>query len=79
MFQPGAGAVMDGICGSPGYIAPEVCTKKPYGTKIDVFSIGVICYAMISGTLPFVGTDIEKKLEENVKCKLTFNHPTFEE
>jgi serine/threonine protein kinase len=61
-----------GICGSPGYIAPEICTRDCYGMKVDLFSIGVITYVLICGELPFNGRNIEKKLEANVKCKLKF-------
>ncbi|CAK0834110.1 unnamed protein product [Prorocentrum cordatum] len=36
-------------CGSPGYVAPEVCLgKEPYGLKVDVFGAGVNLYLMLS-------------------------------
>jgi len=42
-------------CGSPGYIAPEILRKQTYNCKADVFSIGVICFIMLTGQTPFYG------------------------
>uniref|UniRef100_A0A803JWN9 non-specific serine/threonine protein kinase n=2 Tax=Xenopus tropicalis TaxID=8364 RepID=A0A803JWN9_XENTR len=40
-------------CGSPAYAAPELLANKKYGVKVDVWSIGVSMFAMLTGTLPF--------------------------
>ncbi|XP_043962429.1 hormonally up-regulated neu tumor-associated kinase isoform X2 [Gambusia affinis] len=40
-------------CGSPAYAAPELLAHKKYGSKVDVWSIGVSMFAMLTGTLPF--------------------------
>ncbi|XP_039253382.2 uncharacterized protein LOC120330486 isoform X2 [Styela clava] len=40
-------------CGSPAYAAPELLAKNLYGPKVDVWSIGIITYALLVGKLPF--------------------------
>lgn len=41
------------IAGTPFYIAPEIIDQKPYGTKADMWSIGIVLYVLLSGYMPF--------------------------
>ena len=48
------GAILKTPCGSPCYAAPEMLIGKSYsGLEIDVWSSGIILYAMVYGYLPF--------------------------
>lgn len=75
------GDFMKTSCGSPCYAAPElVLTQSPYeGKKVDIWSLGVILYAMLAGYLPFDddpenedGSDIVKLYHYICKTPLTF-------
>ncbi|KAK5640234.1 hypothetical protein RI129_011045 [Pyrocoelia pectoralis] len=47
-------------CGSPAYAAPELVMGKSYrGSEADVWSMGVLLYALLTGTLPFDDTKID--------------------
>lgn len=49
-----ASKLLDTYCGSPFYAAPEMVTATPYrGPPVDMWSCGVILYAMLTGQLPF--------------------------
>lgn len=41
-------------CGSPVYAAPEIFCNRKYGPAVDIWSMGVCMYAMLTGKLPFL-------------------------
>ena len=40
-------------CGTPVYMAPEMLQKRPYASAVDVWSVGIVCYILLSGSMPF--------------------------
>ena len=73
------GANLETYCGSLAYAAPEVVLGEPYdGKPADVWSAGVVLYAMVSGRLPFKDNDIKKRLTE-IASKLSFRPSVSED
>ncbi|KAN0012296.1 hypothetical protein ACTFIU_007594 [Dictyostelium citrinum] len=52
------GNLLSTFCGSPVYAPPEILLEKRYnGNEVDIWSMGVILYAMVTGQLPWTLTD----------------------
>ena len=72
-FQTGQKNLLSTPCGSPCYASPEMVAGKKYdGFKIDVWSCGIILYAMLCGYLPFEDSDNEVLFKKILECKLDF-------
>ena len=51
------------ICGSPAYAAPELLRGIPYGYPADIWSAGVILFAMVAGYLPFDDNNVPAQIK----------------
>lgn len=67
---------MSTMSGSPYYIAPEVFLQR-YNHKIDVWSLGVVLYIMLSGKVPFPGNSELEIIGNVIKGDFHFNHEPF--
>ena len=56
-----------GFAGTPGYLAPEVVRKEPYGRPVDLWACGVILYILLVGYPPF-WDDNQSRLFELIKA-----------
>ncbi|PKI32153.1 hypothetical protein CRG98_047471 [Punica granatum] len=71
------GQPIEGIVGTPYYVAPEVLMGRMYRDKVDVWSAGVILYIMLSGVPPFYGESAETIFEAVVRGNLRFPPKLF--
>ena len=70
------------MCGTPGYIAPEILELDPenskYNEKCDVFSVGIILYMMTAKQMVFSGESESDLISNNKNCEVDFNLPVFQ-
>jgi len=53
--------VLTEVCGTPGYMAPEIFKKTGHSKPVDIWAIGVISYFLLCGYTPF---DRDSNIEE---------------
>lgn len=54
------------IAGTPDYISPEHARGRPAGPPADLYAFGVLCFHMLTGQLPFIGTTPMEVMEKHV-------------
>ena len=75
-FKEGQDELLYTPCGSPCYSSPEMVSGNNYdGVLIDVWSTGIILFAMLCGYLPFEDKNNEILFKKIVECKI--NYPDY--
>ena len=64
------GELLQTACGSPCYAAPEMIAGNKYvGSRVDLWSSGVILFAMVSGYLPFEDPNTSELYKKILNCE----------
>jgi serine/threonine protein kinase len=66
--------VMNVPCGTLAYVAPEVLRLLGYSSSVDVWSLGVIAYALVRAKLPFTGDTKEAVIDATLHGKVGSPH-----
>lgn len=74
----GSDSMMQSVCGTPIYMAPEVIDDLGYSQQCDIWSIGVIMYTLLTGRPPFLAETEEKLYELIKKGEVDFSDPCWE-
>jgi serine/threonine protein kinase len=58
--------------GTPYYLSPEICESKPYGTKSDIWSLGVVFYEILALEMPFQANSLPALVHRIVSSEPNF-------
>ena len=62
-------------CGTPAYIAPEIIANKGYlPYLVDIWSLGILLYALLQGRVPYKGEDLDSLLKVIMTEPLEFKY-----
>ena len=54
------------VCGTPIYLAPEMINETGHDERVDIWCIGVLLFELITGSVPFLGNDLDT-LKSNIR------------
>ena len=60
-------------CGSAQHVAPEILKNVPYGTKVDMWALGVIHYTLTGGCPPFYAQTNQETFQKILKANVVFD------
>lgn len=61
------------VLGSPLYMAPEIIREEKYNEKVDIWSVGIVTYILLSGRPPFNG-----KVKQDIFNSILQNEVNFD-
>lgn len=68
---------MTSMVGTGTYVAPEVIDARGHGKPVDLYSVGVVAFRMISGNMPFVGLTLHECYLQAVSRQANFDAPEW--
>ena len=57
------------MCGTPNYCAPEIAKREKHGYLVDVWSLGIILFRLLTGSLPFHTGNTQQTLTKIIIIK----------
>ncbi|ORX64731.1 putative calmodulin-dependent protein kinase type 1 [Anaeromyces robustus] len=65
------------VCGTQGYMAPEIILHKGHGKPVDMWAIGVLTFIILSGYCPFSGETVAEENNNIIHCNYEFEPEDF--
>ena len=66
------GDILYELAGSVNYMAPEIQTEVDfYNEKVDIWSLGILCFVLLHGGLPYKKEDYENRIKYDLKNPLS--------
>nr|XP_023019109.1 myosin light chain kinase, smooth muscle-like [Leptinotarsa decemlineata] len=65
------------LFGTPEFIPPEIISYEPIGVESDMWSLGVICYVLLSGLSPFMGDNDSETFANITRADYDFEDEAF--
>lgn len=77
--QTGKKIDLSTYCGTINFMAPEVLDEQgSYDQSCDIWSLGVMAYALVAGELPFKGKNDLQIKKAILSCDYDFDAPVWE-
>ena len=67
---------IDFMIGTQGFIAPEICQKRPYGLKCDIYSLGCLMHAILFAACPFLSEERAERMRLLTDPTISFDIDT---